>query len=538
LLFVYFIVCKLGLSLAIIHPSATAVWPGTGIALAAILLLGYNVWPGIFLGALAVNLTTAGSIVSSLGIAFGNTLEAVLGAYLVIRFANGRNVFDRAEGIFKFFLLACVVATSVSASIGTAALALAGFAHGVHWESLWLTWWLGNMAGAISVTPCFLLWSSRTEALRGRRRVVLQGVALLSLLLVGGIVFGDFVSIAGQDYPLKFICIPFVVWVAFELRPREAALAVLAFSVVAVGSAWHAARGASIPNGSLLVVQVFLTVVAITSLLVSVAVSERNRHEETLQKAKIELEERVLDRTRELEDRIARQERAEQSVRGLSARLLQTQDQERRRIARELHDSTGQSLAALTMNLSALSKKATTINSELSSALDENTQIAQSVSDELRTTSYLLHPPLLDEMGLQAGLRWYIKGFQERSNIKVALDLPEKLERLRPDLELMIFRVVQECLTNVHRHSESLSAAICLHSSGGNLTLEIRDQGKGMPGEKLTTVTGLGTAGVGLRGMRERVKAFGGELEIISDGRGTRVRATIPLDSSSRVNSD
>jgi Signal transduction histidine kinase len=364
---------------------------------------------------------------------------------------------------------------------------------------------------------------------------VSRGAALLSLLLVGAIVFGDFVSVAGQDYPLKFVCIPFVVWVAFELRPREAALAVLAFSVVAVGSAWNAARGASIANGSLLVVQVFLTVVAITSLLVSVAVSERNRHEETLKKAKIGLEERVLERTRELEDRIARQERAEEHARGLSARLLQTQDHERRRIARELHDSTGQSLAALIMNLSALGKKAATINSELSGALEENTQIAQAVSDELRTTSYLLHPPLLDEMGLQAGLRWYIKGFQERSNIEVALDLPKSLERLQPDLELMIFRVVQECLTNVHRHSESPSAAICLHNSGGKLTLEIRDRGKGMPGDKRGAMAGPGTAGVGLRGMRERVKAFGGELEIISDRRGTLVRATIPVASSSPV---
>src|SRR5438874_10828900 len=116
LIIVYFLVCKLGLRLAIVHPSATAVWPGTGIALAAILLLGYEVWPGIFLGAFAVNLTTAGSIASSFGIASGNTLEAVLGAYLIIKFANGRNIFDRAEGIVKFFLLACVAATTVSAS--------------------------------------------------------------------------------------------------------------------------------------------------------------------------------------------------------------------------------------------------------------------------------------------------------------------------------------------------------------------------------------------------------------------------------------
>jgi signal transduction histidine kinase len=533
LILVYFLVCKLGLRLAIVHPSATAVWPGTGIALAAILLFGYEVWPGIFLGAFAVNLTTAGSLVSSFGIAFGNTLEAALGAYLVIRFANGRNVFDRAEGIFKFFLLACVAATTVSASLGTASLALTGFSRGVQWESLWLTWWLGNMAGAILVTPCFLLWSARTDALRSRRQVVLQTVALL--ILVGAIVFGGFPSLAGQDYPLKFICIPFVAWVAFELRPREAALAVLAFSVVAIGSALHAARGVSIPNESLLVIQVFLSVVAVTSLLVSVAVSERNRHQETLQKAKIELQERVLDRTRELEDRIAKQERAEQAVRGLSARLLHAQDQERRRIARELHDSTGQSLAALTMILSKLRKKASSVNPELSSELDESEQIARAVSDELRTTSYLLHPPLLDEMGLQAGLRWYIEGFQGRSNIKVSLNLPENLERLPTDLELMIFRVVQECLTNVHRHSESPSAIICLCNSSEKLTLEIRDQGKGMRADRLIAVTGPGTVGVGLRGMRERVKAFGGELEIISDGQGTMVRATIPFHSSSAV---
>jgi integral membrane sensor domain MASE1 len=391
LILVYFLVCKLGLRLAIVHPSATAVWPGTGIALAAILLFGYDVWPGIFLGAFAVNLTTAGSLVSSFGIAFGNTLEAVLGAYLVIKFANGRNVFDRAEGIFKFFLLACVAATAVSASLGAASLTLTGFDRGVRWESLWLTWWLGNMAGAILVTPCFLLWSARTDALRSRRQVVLQSVALLSLLLVGAIVFGGFLFPVAQGYPLKFICIPFVVWVAFELRPREAALAVLAFSVVAIGSALHAARGVSIPNESLLVTQVFLSVVAMTSLLVSVAVSERNRHEETLQKAKIELEERVRERTRELEDRIARQERAEQTVRGLSARLLHSQDQERRRIARELHDSTGQSLAALTMILSKLSKKAASVNPELSSELAESEQIARSVSDEfVRPPTYFI----------------------------------------------------------------------------------------------------------------------------------------------------
>jgi signal transduction histidine kinase len=528
---VYFVVCKLGLKVAILHPSATAVWPGTGIALAAILLLGYEVWPGILLGAFAVNLTTAGSVASSLGIAAGNTLEAMMGAYLVNRLANGRNVFNRAEGIFKFFLFACVVATTVSATIGTASLVLTGFGRGVSWESLWVTWWLGNMAGAILVTPCLVLWSTPPLVTRSRQQVPLQIAALISLLLVGALVFGGFLSPAWQGYPLKFICIPFVVWVAFELHPREAALAVLAFSIVAIASVFQGVRDVSTPNESLLVIQVFLSIAAMTGLLVSLTVEERNRNEATLQQAKHQLEERVRERTRELEDRIVREENAERALRDLSVRLLRAQDEERRRIARELHDSTGQSLAALAMILSEIGMKVGS-DPALSRQIDESEKITRTVSDELRTTSYLLHPPLLDEVGLKAGLRWYIEGFKARSKIGVILNIPESLERLPTDLELMIFRVVQECLTNVHRHSESPSVEISLCNSNEKLTLEIRDHGKGIPADRLVALTGSGLVGVGLRGMRERVKAFGGELEISSDTRGTTVRATIPLRPS------
>jgi len=528
---VYFLVCKAGLTLAIVHPSATALWPGTGVALAAILLLGYEVWPGIFIGALAVNLTTAGSALSSLGIAFGNTLEAVLGAYLVIRYANGRHVFKRAEGIFKFFFFACVAATTVSATIGTESLMLAGYGRGVHWESLWFTWWLGNMAGAILVTPCIVLWSTPPFVTRNPRPVLLQTAALVSLLVVGALVFSGLFSPATQDYPLKFLCIPFVVWVAFESQPRETALAVLAFSAVAIGSVLPALRGLPLPNESLLVIQVFLSIAAITGLLVSLTVSERNRNEDVLQEAKSQLEERVRERTHQLEDRIAKQERAEYAVRDLSWRMLQAQDHERRRIARELHDSTGQSLVGLGMLLANIRKRAGG-DAELSQQLDEGERIIRAVSDELRTTSYLLHPPLLDEMGLNAGLRFYIEGFQERSKISVSLNVSKSLERLPADLELMIFRVVQECLTNVHRHSGSPSVEIGLSNSNEKITLEIRDRGKGMSSERLAIVTGPGSAGVGLRGMVERVKAFGGELEILSDQGGTLVRATIPTRPS------
>jgi len=180
-------------------------------------------------------------------------------------------------------------------------------------------------------------------------------------------------------------------------------------------------------------------------------------------------------------------------------RLLQTQDQERRRIARELHDSTGQSLAALSMKLAECRKKVEDLSPELAEKLAESEKIVRAVSDELRTTSYLLHPPLLDEMGLQACLRLYIDGFREKTNIDVRLNLSENLERLLADRELMLFRVVQEGLTNIHRHSGS-------SNSMGRLLLQIRDQGKGISAERLAAVAGGGGASVGLRGMRERVK--------------------------------
>jgi signal transduction histidine kinase len=151
------------------------------------------------------------------------------------------------------------------------------------------------------------------------------------------------------------------------------------------------------------------------------------------------------------------------------------------------------------------------------------------VSNELRTISYLLHPPLLDEMGLESALRWYVKGFSQRSGINVTLNLARDFGRLQPDLETAVFRVVQECLTNIHRHSESASAAIQLYQSGDGLTLQIEDAGKGIAPEKLLQIASFGAAGVGLRGMRERIKDFSGNLEIASGEGGTQIRVSIPL---------
>lgn len=225
-------------------------------------------------------------------------------------------------------------------------------------------------------------------------------------------------------------------------------------------------------------------------------------------------------------------ETANRGLRELSSRLLCVQDEERRRIARELHDSTGQVLALLSMNLCALQAQAKAINAEISNALSENLEIVNQVSGELRTISYLLHPPLLDEMGLLSALRWFTDGFEERSGIKVKLELDSEFGRVSRDLETAVFRIVQESLTNIHRHAASPTATIRLRQSGERVTLEIEDAGKGIPPEKLSEIACAGVSGVGLRGMRERIENFRGTFDVISGETGTCIRVSIPIAAS------
>ncbi len=265
-------------------------------------------------------------------------------------------------------------------------------------------------------------------------------------------------------------------------------------------------------------------------------IAERKRAEQELRVAHDNLERRVIERTLELQEKniqIQKQtqtlEAANRGLRELSSRLLRVQDEERRRIARELHDSTGQVLALLSMNLSALEGEAKGLDAEIGKALSENVEIVNQVSGELRTISYLLHPPLLDEMGLLSALKWFAEGFEERSGIKVTLELDSGFGRVSRDLETAIFRVVQESLTNIHRHAESATATIRLAQSGERVTLQIEDAGKGIAPEKLSEITCAGVSGVGLRGMRERIGNFRGSFEITSSETGTCICVTIPI---------
>lgn len=242
-------------------------------------------------------------------------------------------------------------------------------------------------------------------------------------------------------------------------------------------------------------------------------ITERKRTEEKLESARVG-------------------ELAKQSgvVRELSGRLLRLQDEERRRISRELHDSVGQILAAISMNIAKVKREKEKLSPAAQRSVEENTNLVEQASTEIRTMAYLLHPPLLDEIGLESAIRDFIGGFGRRSGINVNLIIEPRFDRLSPELEIAAFRVVQESLTNVHRHSGSKTALVRLSRKHGCVHLEISDEGRGIPVDKQIDLNSSGTMGVGVPGMRERIEQLGGTLQVDSSGKGTTVTATLPID--------
>src|SRR5262249_41363985 len=281
---VYFGVGKFGLMLASLHASASPVWPSAGIALAALLFLGYRVWPGIFVGAFLVNITNAGDVTTSLAIATGNTLEALAGAWMVIRFARGKNFCDRPQDVFKFALIAAT-STLISPAFGVTSLALAGFADWTHYGAIWLTWWLGDVTGDLVFTPLVVLWIVGSRRCWRKKEATEVGVLFLLLVLLSSVVFGGWLQISSRNYPITFVCGPIVIWMAFRFRPLETANGIFILSVIAVWGTLHGFGPfvRETENQSLVALQLWIAVLTITAMALSAGMAERRRVEEELQ---------------------------------------------------------------------------------------------------------------------------------------------------------------------------------------------------------------------------------------------------------------
>ena len=288
---VYFAAGKLGLSFASYSASSSSVWPPSGIAFAALLLMGFETWPGVFLGAFFVNLTTSGTVFASLGMATGNTLEAVVAVYLAMRFANGRQLFERAQDFFKFVAVS-IFASTISAAIGVASLALGGLTHGGEFLRIWFTWWMGDVGGFLLFAPFLILWIENPRLIGDRRRLVESTVTLTVIALSGILVFGGaFPGI--ENYPIGFICIPMLVWTAFRYGQREAATAMF---VTALAANWGMMRGLGPwaryddPIASFIVPQAFMMTMAVMTLVLAAVVWERKRAVADANEARLQAE--------------------------------------------------------------------------------------------------------------------------------------------------------------------------------------------------------------------------------------------------------
>jgi two-component system, NarL family, sensor histidine kinase FusK len=504
------VAARLGLAVPFTSGNVSPVWPAAGIALASVLLFGYRVWPGIALGAFLANLFSPIPHIAAAGLAFGNTVAALAGAFMLRRLPSFNTSLSRLIDVLQLIALGALVSPLVSATVGVATLFAA---HVQAWQALpmaWVIYWLGDAMGVLLITPLLLTLSS-IYAIR-RERIAEVATLILLLALTCFVIFNDRLLGELKHDVLAFGVFPFVIWAATRFGMIGSSFALLVIATIAtvetaLGSGPFA-QSSPFQNSALL--QVYLAVLAVSGLTLAAVVAEREQTE--------------AERTKLIHDQ------AHQAVllRDLSGRLLQMQDEERRRIARELHDSAGQTITAIGLNLSVVAASHN-LSPEASKAIADTVALGEELSREIRTMSYLLHPPLLDEAGLESALQWYVSGFGERSKIKVSLQLPPELPRLSSELEISIFRIVQESLTNVYRHSGSPTASVSIRSEREVLRLCIEDAGKGIAARSQPSVPSVSETGVGLRGMQERVAQLGGTLQIESSETGTRVIARFSM---------
>ena len=306
----YFVAGKVGMLLRDANSGVSPIWPATGIALAGLLLWGYSLWPAIFVGACLIDITSrsvhdsvALRIFHTVGIAGGDTLEALAGAWLANRFANGANAFLRVSDVFRYTFFAGLLSTAISATFGVGTLLVGGYLTKRPFGTAWLSWWMGDMVGAIIVAPLILVWKANPSVHFGPKRSLEALSLLLSLLLVSAVNFSNVLNFGVQRYPLAFLYIPLLVWAALRFESRGVVAFVSIICCLAVNGTWHGIGAFAIADGnsSLLMLQTFICVATLTALVLAAAVAERKTAEEKFRRLSVELERRVKERTAQLE---------------------------------------------------------------------------------------------------------------------------------------------------------------------------------------------------------------------------------------------
>jgi signal transduction histidine kinase len=493
-------------------------WPPNVVLFCALLIVPQRRWWLYIAAAFPAHVVAelgVGMPAPQLLVAFAtNCMVALLNAYGVRRFVGDPPWFGTFQKASLYIVIAAGVSPALSALGGAFVPILGGGALSNYW-TYWAHWYVANALSNLTIGPVFLIWfagGTRWSRWIPSRRYIepaILGTLVLGVCIVAtqfsGLVPSAFLPV------LLFSPLPFVLWAAVRYGEKGASGTILVVTVVLT---WRTLHGSGRlldidPERSVLTLQLFLTGLSIPLLLLGALIDELRG--------------------------------AEQTMRDLATSVVRAQDEERRRIARDLHDSTGQNLIAATLLLGRI-EDALPVSAKLTLQQLEET-LQQSIR-EVRTVSYVLHPPLLDDLGLGPALRCYVNGYIERSGLAVDLEVAADIDRLPPDTELAVFRVVQEALTNVSRHSQSPTARIRLArkkaSNGQNVVLSVEDAGRGMApiGKRRAPIggkVGLRSSGVGLASMRERLHQIGGRLEIDSRLGRTVVTAIVPIANEDAV---
>jgi signal transduction histidine kinase len=523
---IYFALAKGGLALASIHPSATPIWPPTGFALAAVLLWGYRAWPAIFIAAVIANATTAGSIATAIAIATGNTLEAVVGVYLINRWSKGWNTFSTPNSVARFALICFVIAAPISASIGLASLATAGYTERTNFASAWVTWWLGDVTGALVIAPVIVLWaSSRYRAFNRSEFLETIGV-LATAAAVGLIAFSPLIEQTPSRDPLGFLAILPLLWAALRRGPRDTATVAL---VLAGTTIWGTLTGGG-PfttadlNVSFMLVLMFLISITVPSLLLSADVEVRQKAEDRLRGAQIELERKVAERTQEL-----------QLANAARSRFFAMASHDLRQ---PLH-ALGLFVAQLRMPLES-AESAKTIE-RIDATRKEMDEMFTALLDISRLDAGIL-PPKIAEFPIARLLQKLETTFEQATREKgLRLRVRRSAAWVRSD-PLLLERILLNLVSNAARYTLRGGIVVGCRRRGEMLRIEVWDSGPGIPEDQKQSIFAeffqlpaqernrYGGLGLGLAIVERLRLLLDHQIDVTSAvGRGSRFAILVPI---------
>ncbi|WP_066743033.1 MASE1 domain-containing protein [Cupriavidus sp. D384] len=526
----YFAGAKMGLAYAVVGGAVSLVWPSSGIALAALLVLGIEVAPGIALGSIAANVSVGVPPPVALVIALGAMTASLLAWLALKRFVRFRSTMDRSKDVIAFIILGATASTAVSALTGASALVAAGLARPAEYITALLQWWLGDMMGVLVVTPVLLTTISYTHPVHSARLALEACVLALATAWISYLIFGSS-ELAGHGYyPAALAIFPFTIWAALRFDHWGTCLSTLLVAIIAI---WGTTNGTGpfageTPVDSLVRWCAFANVVAASGLLLVAAHAQEKRIQWLLLASHVMLEARVQERTLDLE-RANQELRAEIARRRLlEAELIRNGDQQQRLIGQELHDGLGQHLTSLSFYCMALNEDLHKHRHPAAASAAKIVELVRQAASMTRKVAHGLDPVAIEAGGLSAALQGLVMTTRSVNGIDCALQIRSEVDFLAPPLQIHLYRAAQEAVNNALKYSHGRHIWIELDRTGGLQRLSISDDGVGVAEDQMARGTGLG-----LHNLRHRASLLGGSCTVSSNNwGGTTVAISFPIPES------